>query len=195
MNFPLINFKRYQLIPNYRTGHFWAHIANGYYDFGRSSFFIYFLCILSVCTDTGIKEIRDAEDIKNLTKDDILSFFDNYIADTAPHRSKLSIHMCSQRLNEDAVERLKTLLSQSQLSVSTDLETALKQNPTFEETKTILHKYFKSSLKLDNVFHQLDDIRWPAITEGAKEVTKEWRQQLRTGPIARPTEKLSKYSL
>lgn len=140
-------------------------------------------------------EARDAKKIKSLTKEDMLNFFDQHLAASAPGRSKLSIHIRSQRLNTDAIDRLKQCLSSAQLKSSPELEAKLADNPTFDDTRALLESEFAKSSQLPSVLEQLEKIRWPETPQGTQEVDKSWRQSLKLGPVARPIEPLSTFNV
>ena len=73
----LIN-KRLEKIKNLgeESSRFWTHITNEYLDF--------------------VQVENDVAHLRPLTKEDLINFFDYYIAPTSPARAKLSTHMIAQ---------------------------------------------------------------------------------------------------
>ncbi|CCU81260.1 a-pheromone processing metallopeptidase Ste23 [Blumeria hordei DH14] len=58
------------------SGRLWSHIDSEYYDFELA--------------------LKDAAEVKILTKNDMIEFFDHYICPTSPSRSKLAVHLNAQ---------------------------------------------------------------------------------------------------
>ena len=73
----LVN-KRLEKLKNLdqESARFWNHISGEYLDF--------------------LQRDHDAEDIKSLTKSDMVEFFGQYINPSSPTRAKLSVHMIAQ---------------------------------------------------------------------------------------------------
>lgn len=121
----------------------------------------------------------------------MLAFFDRYVSASAPNRSKLTVHIRSQRLNADASSKLMAAVTSANLSISPELETQLSESPTFEQTAALLQEAYSSSQALPSLLEQLEQIRWPALPEGTTEVDKSLRKELALGPVAEPVQPLS----
>jgi len=85
------------------VGRFWAHIDSGYLDFLRRK------CLLfSHCPRVHLKQtagIEDAEFLKTVSKQDILSLFLSRAHPSSKTRSKLSIHVKSQKPRPKHISR------------------------------------------------------------------------------------------
>ncbi|KAJ3219441.1 Insulinase (Peptidase M16) [Dinochytrium kinnereticum] len=71
---------------NEESNRWWAHISSRYYDFNQN--------------------LRDAEKIKSITREDILKFFDDMVDPLSSSSRKLSIHMRSHSIPKAAPEVL-----------------------------------------------------------------------------------------
>lgn len=105
----LIN-KRLEKLRNLdqETSRFWTHITNEGFDFEQGAFDIFQILpshvmyyIVRPCTLTeSIHKIvtvyREVESIEELTKNDILAFFNQYIHPSSGTRAKISIHLIAQ---------------------------------------------------------------------------------------------------
>ncbi|KAI8847500.1 Metalloenzyme, LuxS/M16 peptidase-like protein [Chytridium lagenaria] len=73
---------------NEESNRWWAHISSRYYDFNQN--------------------LRDAEKVKFITRDDILRFFDEIVSPESPTCRKISVHLRSHSLPQADAEMLAT---------------------------------------------------------------------------------------
>ncbi|KDQ61093.1 hypothetical protein JAAARDRAFT_32094 [Jaapia argillacea MUCL 33604] len=84
------------------TNRYWGHIDSGFLDF--------------------LRRAKDAEVLQSVTKDDVLSIFLSHIHPSSPNRSKLSVHLRSQKpppkkVGLAARTAFKTLVKESTIPV------------------------------------------------------------------------------
>lgn len=137
---------------------------------------------------TWFVERRDAEAIKALTKEDLLSFYSQYIEANGSKRSKLSVHLRSSRLNVDMLEPLLTTLKEQSIPLPEEAEATLKQNPTYDEVTSLLTPILNSvsEEKKQAVLSTIATLQLPKLKEGVQEITSEWRDSLPVGPPSQP---------
>ncbi|KAJ3108951.1 Insulinase (Peptidase M16) [Phlyctochytrium planicorne] len=97
---------------NEEANRWWAHISSRYYDFNQN--------------------VRDAENVKTISKSDILAFFDQFLDPASPVVRKLSIHMRSHSLASTADEAIKAAAEGAKKDVGVNqLVVGLEDLPAF----------------------------------------------------------------
>lgn len=110
---------------NDETGRYWAHIDSGYLDFFRRERLNVFSLVWrahysnSVAYSTGE---NDADLLKLIAKHDVLSLFLSHVHPSSPTRSKLAVHMRSQKprpkkLSVAATQEFERLLRAAGLGI------------------------------------------------------------------------------
>ncbi|ODQ53020.1 a-pheromone processing metallopeptidase Ste23 [Saitoella complicata NRRL Y-17804] len=124
------------------TSRYWQHILSGYYDFHQLD--------------------ADVENLKTISKDDLLRYYDEYVMPGSATRRKLSVHMQSQKAVPDSlpapadhskfIQGLSMFLNANQLEVSTeDLQSLLVglENGAMTELPGKLRTYLIDVKKAD----------------------------------------------
>jgi insulysin len=117
--------KRLERLKNLgeEASRFWTHIDSGYEDFLRRKSLLYQVCI-AVTNYMTVGEV-DAANVRRLKREDVISFFNEYIHYKSPTRRKLSVHMISQRktptkFSVEASEALLRILKEEKVPVEED---------------------------------------------------------------------------
>ncbi|KAG8889415.1 Insulinase (Peptidase M16) [Tulasnella sp. 332] len=117
------------------TGNFWNHINNGYHDFMRRTI--------------------DAENLRTLSRQDVLSLFMEKIHPAAKNRSKLSLHLRSQTVPSPkftvaaSVALLDALKSRGVVVQEADYHRQSATEPPLSAVKAFWENHFKSLPNLD----------------------------------------------
>jgi insulysin len=90
---------------NEEVSKFWAHIDSGYLDFLRRKLSPFSFCHTACRVLTQPIGIEDAEFLKTINKQDVLSLFLNHVHPSSKTRSKLSIHAQSQKPRPKHISR------------------------------------------------------------------------------------------
>lgn len=123
-----------------RTGWYWHQISSRSYDF--------------------FSRQRTAAILKSTSLRDIRDFYAKYIAVTSEHRTKLSIHVYSQRLQDEDVKPVRQILSDHSLPPE-DIENVLKSKPRATE----LHEAIKKLTEAATGLHGCCKEEIPAVAE------------------------------
>lgn len=137
-------------------------------------------------------ERHDADAISKLTKEDMVAFFSTYIAATAPKRSKLAVHMRSQKLTSDAALHIISTARDQGSPLSEDLQAKLQANPTLAQAKGLVDEHLKANSVPEEaasaIRQSVAKFVTPAKRDGVEYVDKSWRTKLEIGPPAEPVE-------
>ncbi|KAG8725587.1 Insulinase (Peptidase M16) [Ceratobasidium sp. 395] len=138
--------KRLEKLKNLgeEASRFWAHIESGYEDFLRR--------------DT------DAANIKQLKREDIISFFNEYIHYSSPTRRKLSVHLTSQKetpakFSVEASEALLQVLKDEGVPVEEDQYRQLSAaQPPLETVLEFWTKHLTDHKSSTSILARIPDI-------------------------------------
>ena len=151
--------------------------------------------------------VRDVEQIKQTTKQEVIDVFMRYIHPSSPTRRKLSIHMDSQiKPTEDPVARAKTLMEtlagKSVVVPEEDWKQLLASQPSVEAVQTFARECIKASEVSEEDKTSLDALV-SALAEPPRETTARvresnvliediigWKASLQCSAAARPIEAL-----
>jgi len=160
---------------NQETSQYWGHVQSGYYDFGRKR--------------------RDAIAIGKLTKQDLISFYSEYIQASGSKRSKLSVHMRSARLNVDMLESLQATLKEQSIELPEEVQASLKTNPTYEEVTSLFTPILASMSeeKKQAVQAAIERLQKPEVKEGVQEIDSSFRDKMQLGPASRPIDEFEQW--
>ncbi|PSS03756.1 Metalloenzyme, LuxS/M16 peptidase-like protein [Coniella lustricola] len=146
------------------TNRLWGQINNEYYDFELPQ--------------------RTASQVKQLTKQDMISFFDHYISPTSPQRAKLSVWMIAQATSDVSTKQISELVktldlesSESESQAATDLQARLSAAGHDEEKEVAgLKDYLLHDLKVAENKIETAEQAWRKLhtnTNGLKGVHEE----------------------
>ncbi|KAL2752667.1 hypothetical protein ACRALDRAFT_1083325 [Sodiomyces alcalophilus JCM 7366] len=171
----------------------WTHISNEYFSFEQAQ--------------------RDAEHIQQLSKADMVEFFDRYIKPGSPTRARLSVHLIAQA-SAHVDEKMKAMLASLSLEESQEAKVkAALLRPGLRTDTENLQVHLTNELKLsdDKVAAVLAAVNEPEETgpkvnglqgvDGSNEgqgpviITdiRDFRASLQATPGARPVNDLSQY--
>ncbi|CAN8096702.1 unnamed protein product [Discula destructiva] len=133
------------------TNRLWSQISNEYYDFGSS--------------------MRIADQVKQLTKADMVAFFKHYIDPASPKRAKLAIWMLAQAKSDVSTKQITELVkalnlnsTETEAQAASDLQARLSAAGHDEEKEVaglkdyLLHELKVAEDKIDSAvetWHQL----------------------------------------
>ncbi|KAM0792534.1 hypothetical protein ACM66B_005203 [Microbotryomycetes sp. NB124-2] len=133
---------------------------------------------------------REAALVSDLTKQDIIDFFHQYIHPCSKSRAKLSILMRSQRLQPSALALLVDAISRSHLEpgdASKLNESLLKNKPTLNEVQNLVTESFSTVTVPEDVRQELARLEVvPDLANDIDEIlekdVEQFRKQLALGP-------------
>ncbi|GAA5835179.1 hypothetical protein JCM3766R1_006893 [Sporobolomyces carnicolor] len=151
------------------SSRYWGEVESGEFDFGQRA--------------------RKAGIIRDITRENLVSFFDTYINPSSTSRAKLSILMRSQRLQPAGLEKLRQAIAAETPDLEGEIATFFESKPTFRQVEDFVRA--KSLEEKPQVQKEVAKLREPAdLKEGVRELSAdelaEFRAELERAAAPKP---------